>query len=732
VRVAIRLVLAASILVSPRAIARDGESTLPPIPDPQLRHRLLIDGKREPRVPRARSTAETAALAAQEDYDVTRYFLQLRFDEQAKTVDGTVEITAASLVDDFQHVVLDLQSNMAIVAVTQGLPFVSYTRNGHTLDVTLREPVDAGNSFTIAIHYHGSPLESSGAFGWNKYSSSGQKQMVWSLSEPEGARLWWPCKDRPDDKALVEEWWTVRPDWIATGNGALAGIDILADGDKRYRWLATNPLPTYLVSIAATNYASFSHSYTPLAGGAMPVDYYVYPEDLSDAQTSFSATPAMIAHYAQTFGEYPFVDDKYGMSAFPFGGAMEHTTNSSYGYQLINGGHTYDFIVAHELAHQWWGDSVSPESWPNIWLNEGFASYSEALWFEHLGGAAAYKSYMQSMWASSFSGPLYDPFALFSSTVYDKGAWALHMLRGVLGDAAFFQGLRDWYAGHKDSTGNTAQFRGTLEAVHGAPLDWFFTEWVYLAGQPKYEYGFSPVDPGSGSWRTYVRIGQTQSGAGTFTMPVRLTLVTGSGSEVRTVWNDADDQDFVLETAAPVQNVLFDADNWILKTSVTQIALPDGDGDGVPNRNDNCPVVANPSQADTDGDLAGDACDDDDDGDSLADDVDCAPLDPDQGLPGEVQGLVLAGGSGEPTSLSWSAAPLADAYDVSRGALGGLPGDYGSCLGPLVPGLSLVDADVPLPGAGYLYLVRAVDLGCGGGGSTGSDSAGAERPSPCR
>jgi aminopeptidase N len=717
-----QLLTLAFVLVLP-AVA--GEA--PPVPDRQERASVLYEGKVDPRSGKRLTAREAAVLVSQDAFDVTRYHLDVIFDEQAETIEGSVEITATSLVDGLETVTLDLVSNMNVAAVSQGIPSLQYSRNGNFLDVTLRAPVDSGESFTFKVVYDGSPLSGIGAFGWNKYGSSGQGEMVWSLSEPEGARSWWPCKDRPDDKAIVEEWWTVRSDWTATGNGVLVGTDPMPANRTRYRWVATNPMPTYLVSIAASDYVSFSESYTPIEGGSMPVDYYVYPQDLGDAQVSFSETVPMIEFYAQLFGEYPFVDDKYGMSSFPFGGAMEHSTNTSYGYYLINGAHTYDFVVAHELAHQWWGDSVSPETWPDIWLNEGFASYSEALWYEHLGGASSYRSYMNSFYSSSFSGPLYDPIQLFGSTVYDKGAWVVHMLRGVMGDASFFQGLRDWYTGHKDATGNTEQLRATVEALYGDTMDWFFQQWVYGENRPDYEYGYATADLGTGVYRNYVRIAQTQPDAGVFTMPIELTLVTAGGSEIRSVWNDSGDQDFVLETTEPLIGLLLDDDDWILKGPTTQIGLPDADGDGVPDRNDNCPGIANAPQNDLDGDLVGDACDDDDDDDSLADVEDCAPLDPEAGTPGEVDLLTLAAG----TTLSWTAAARADAYDLSRGSIGEIASGYGACLEALIPGLTYVDIDEPAAGDGFFYLVRGNDTACGGGGPTGFDSAGTPRPPAC-
>jgi len=704
-----------------------------PIPSSEDRERLhkgpvTADDLRSPAAPEV-----DEQRSVQDDFDVTHYLLDIEFDERDRTLAGSVTVTATSLVPGLQNVVLDLVYPLAVSSVTQAGAPLTFTHANSLVDIALDRPYDTGESFEIVVAYAGFPQSTGlGSFGWNKYSGLGGTGMAWSLSEPEGARSWWPCKDRPADKALVEEWYTVSRKWIATGNGKL--IESVRMGNRQqFKWRSTRPLATYLVSIAATEYKTFSDTYIGLDGTPMPVDYYVYKEDLGPAQESFNRTVEMIEFYADLFGEYPFLEDKYGMSAFPFGGAMEHTTNTSYGYSLIDGTHRYDFIIAHELAHQWWGDAVSPEIWADIWLNEGFATHSEALWSEGVNGPQAYRDYMSSLWRSSFSGTLYNPSNLFGSTSYNKGAWVQHMIRGVVGDGAFFQGMRDWYAGHRDSTGNTEQYRATQEASFGATLDWFFAQWVYGTGRPSYQWGWTTADLGDGTYRTWVRVHQTQSGTTTFTMPIRVKVTTASGSEVRTVWNDIDDQDFTLDTSEPPTSLLFDDGNWILKGTVNEIALDDADDDGVPDRNDNCPWTANGAQADLDGDALGDACDSDDDGDLLDDGLDCAPLDGSQGTPDEVLTLVVSAVPGSSdAALSWTPAPRSDVYDVARGPVSELAaGSYGTCVEQNLNGLAWTDPD-PAPAAnGWFYLVRGRDEGCGGAGTFGTGSSGTPIPPPC-
>jgi hypothetical protein len=354
-------------------------------------------------------------------------------------------------------------------------------------------------------------------------------------------------------------WWTVPNTWIATGNGKLIGTVAVAGGKTQYKWKPTDPLTTYLVSCAATGYSTFSHTYTPLAGGSMPVDYYVYPEHLVNAQESFKPTPDMIAFFAQTFGEYPFVADKYGMTEFNWGGAMEHSTNTSYGTQLVNGGHTYDYIIAHELSHQWWGDALSPRTWANAGSTR-VRQLPEALW-SSISTTHQLPHHMNNFLEPAFSGSIYNPVDLFASTVHDKGRVGVHApLRRR-------RQLLQHDAGPVPQNDNgavdTEGYRRQATAVHDRTPS--------CTGQPSYEYGWSTADLGDGTYRTYFRIRQTQAGT-PFTMPVDLTFWSGGVPTIHTVWNDQADQDFTFVTSTFPTSIFFDDNDWILKSSETQIS----------------------------------------------------------------------------------------------------------------------------------------------------------------
>lgn len=512
-----------------------------------------------------------AVRASQGDFDALFYDIDIAIDPGPETVSGEVTMRAASTVDGLTGVVLNFFDNMTIDSVTRNTTPLSYSHASDLITITLDQSFDTGEVFEVTVQYHGSPVNNALDFSYH----SGQP-IISSLSEPNGAREWWPCKDRPDDKAdSARIALTVPDDLVAVSEGLLMSEVDNGDGTKTFEWFESYPITTYLVSVAITNYSKFTDYYHPAVGDSMPIDNYVYPEDLSDAQIDLSITADAIEFCASIFGEYPFLEEKYGHAEFPWGGAMEHQTCTSYGAVLIRGDNYYDWILVHELAHQWWGDWVTCATWDDIWLNEGFASYSEALWFEHLGGVSSYRDYVDSYdYYGYFDGPIYDPWSTFSRTVYDKGALVLHMLRRVLeldgGAQSHYplDGLLSVLSTYSSSkaydSATTPEFQAAAESVYGSSLDWFFQEWVYGANRPEYEYSWIASNAGD-HWDVMVHVEQVQSDAGLFTMPIDILIETTGPDELVTVWNDQWSQDFFFEVTWSPIGVEFDPYNWILK-----------------------------------------------------------------------------------------------------------------------------------------------------------------------
>jgi hypothetical protein len=315
--------------------------------------------------------------------------------------------------------------------------------------------------------------------------------------------------------------------------------------------------------------------------------------------------------------------------------------------------------------------------------------------------------------------------------VYDKGAWVLHMLRHVVGDTAFFQGMRNYYTAHKFANATTQDIRSAMEAVSGQNLAGFFNRWVYQKGEPTYQFGWLAAQTPSG-YVVHAHIDQIQI-TGLFDMPIDLKVSWAGGSQIFTVRDSAIGQDFTLPPVpGPPTQVDFDPDLWLLKT-VNGITLADADGDGVPDSADDCVTVANPAQADLDGDGLGDACDPDIDGDGRANGTDCAPFDPTAQDPPAAEVLSLSVTGGAVAAISWTplSAPATWTYDLLRGGLqslrtSGLGGM--TCLASSLPPAPFNDSSSQPVNDGSYYFVRVRNT-CGTG-PLGTTSSGSLRPSP--
>jgi aminopeptidase N len=384
------------------------------------------------------------------------------------------------------------------------------------------------------------------------------------------------------DKATTETEITVPSNFVGTSNGRLTQVVPNDDQTMTYFWREDYPLSTYLVSASASNYTEFEDTYTGLDGTTMPLKFYVYPEHLAQAQEKFAVTRKAMEIFAPLFGEYPFINEKYGMVEFPWGGGMEHQTLTSLGSNIISSRFSDgSSVIAHELAHQWWGDLVTLRTWDDIWLNEGFASYAEVLFAERFQqidpGELMSRAYDDGKVTGSLGGTvtaenIKDPFD-DDGAVYDKGAWVLHMLRHLMGDDAFFAALRDYRQQFAFSNASTANFEQVCEAHYGSQLDWFFKQWVYAPGRPVYKVASSISQADAqGNYSISLVIKQKQSETipgradGVYIMPLDVTIHYSDGSsETRTVTNDKRKQTFMLATSKQPVSVGLDEGHWVLK-----------------------------------------------------------------------------------------------------------------------------------------------------------------------
>jgi len=523
---------------------------------------------------------------SQAKYDALHYDLSLQLASNATIPAATLVLTARSLVDNLQTIALDLDDNdgqMTVTGVDTGVESkpLAYTLDGAAdrLFVTLTAPVPQSSTFTLCVRYQGTPNPNStfgAAFGAETHGTG--TPIVFTLSEPYGARTWWPCKDLPDDKATQTTRITCAKAYTAVSNGTLVSNTDNGNGTRTFVWNEIYPISTYLVSVTCTNFQMAESAYTALDGvTTMPVRHYVYPEYYSyDGPSALPGTVRVLEVFSQLFGEYPFLAEKYSNVSFPWGGGMEHQTCTSM-YPQGLGPNGLGLTNVHETAHQWFGDLITMKHFDHLWLNEGFATYCEALFQEHESGTAAYHSLVNNWWVYD-SPPLVSNHAddFNGGIVYNKGGWVLHMLRHVVGDAAFFQAIRNYVQDPALAYGNAMSddFKAHVEAASGQNLDGFFTPWLSLPGRPTYRYAWRAAQEDGHSF-LYLWTDQVQT-QGLYSMPVDLLVqnAAAASSSLEKIQVEGRNQTFKLPLGDLIpSSVKWDPDNWILD-NVTQVAFP--------------------------------------------------------------------------------------------------------------------------------------------------------------
>ncbi|QAA82059.1 T9SS type A sorting domain-containing protein [Aequorivita sp. H23M31] len=532
------------------------------------------------------------------NYDLKYHRLELNVDPTQAFISGKVT-SHFEAKEDMNTMVFELVDNMTVSEVKQRGMSLPFTQNSnYEVVITLPQMQQQGVLDSLSISYSGNPISS--GFGSYEVSTHNGDPILWTLSEPFGAKAWWPCKQDLIDKIDSVDFYITTPrfnpsneEYVAVANGVEMGQTIQGN-TKTTHYHHGYPIPAYLMAIAVTNYTVYSHT-VDNNGSPFEIINYIYPEDLAYAQQRTPVTVDIMNIFADLFEPYPYANEKYGHAQMGWGGGMEHTTVSFMG-SLGRG------LIAHELGHQWFGDKVTCGSWQDVWLNEGFATYMEGLVVENLDGNASFKSWRQEkIYSTTYfpGGSVYIPAAdtisvdrIFHSRLsYNKPSMVLHMLRKKMGDADFFQGATNYLNDPSLAFGyaKTEDLKRNMEEISGMNLTEFFNDWIFGQGYPSYTIRWNQQSAGS----INIKVSQTQShpSVSFFEAPVPIRLKGTQGETLDLVLNNTNNnQYFDRAVDFTVQSIQFDPEYDLISNYNTVVL-------GTPNYDYSNQVVLYPNPA---------------------------------------------------------------------------------------------------------------------------------------
>jgi aminopeptidase N len=509
------------------------------------------------------------------DYDARHYRLELTFDLDEKIFWGTNTITLSPLKNDFFTCVLDAEELVVDDVKNPAGRQLEFEQTDRHLIVHFPEAYNYGEEVLFTVEYHAENPKQGIHFDDR---TAEHPQMVTTTSWPENTHFWVPCYDYPNDKVTHELIITVRDTFKVLGNGRL--VRVIENEEKRiktYHWSQEQPHSTYLFLLAIGPFAVIEDSL-----GSLPINYWVYEESVADARWIFQKTPYMIEFFNTIFGyKYPWA--KYDQVISPrFGGGAENTSATLLGQGVIHDSRaeqdfSWERVIAHEAAHQWWGDLITLRSWEHTWLNEGFATYSDYLYTRYDKGEddGAYEllnkknSYLREAHNEYIRPIVFDryerPQQNFDSHTYPKAAVVLHMLRFILGDEAFFRTLDYFLHEHEFEAVDTHDFMKAVKEATGQNMDWFFEQCIFAPGHPVFDVSYS-WDESAGSVSVTVRqVQDTSKGIPVYRLPVILAIHTDQGKVSQKVWVEKPEEVFTLSVEGRPLLVRFDEGNYLLK-----------------------------------------------------------------------------------------------------------------------------------------------------------------------
>lgn len=513
------------------------------------------------------------------NYKINYHRLFLEVDPTQEFISGEVTTYYKATVP-MQSITFDLAVAQTVSAVMQRGDSLSFMQNSNDeLVIDLPFELAIGTVDSLSIRYSGNPVSNLESFEINTHNN---QPILWTLSEPFGAKAWWPCKQDLTTKVDSIDVFIKMPELnpngeinVAVSNG-LEQSQTVSNGYKTTHFKHRYPIPAYLIAIAVTNYTVYT-DIVDNNGQPFEIVNYVYPEQLASVQSKTAVTIPIMNLFADLFEPYPYADEKYGHAQFGWAGGMEHTTVSFMGSFSRE-------LIAHELAHQWFGNKITCGSWKDIWLNEGFANYLYGLVVEHMDGEDAFSLWRQQLnnsITSKYNGAVYLTDAqaqnvnrIFDKRLtYNKSAMVIHMLRRKLGDPVFFEAIRDYLADPNLAFGfaNTADFISLVESSSGLDLQTFFDDWIYSEGYPSFSLEWEQ----SSSSELLLHLSQSQSHTSVSFFEVDLPVrILGTLGEVQNIVleHQENDQIFLVPIDFMVESIEIDPEQDLISKN-NEVAL---------------------------------------------------------------------------------------------------------------------------------------------------------------
>lgn len=517
--------------------------------------------------------ADESVVTSKSNIDITFYHLNLEINPNEDYYKSKV-ICKFKVLSTVNTIALDLIDALKVTSIEGKSGSLSFTQSDNKIHIVFPKKLEKKSIQSITIYYEGKPqtIEEGGTKKGLIYETHGNNEpVIATLSTPFLSHYWFPCKDDISDKADSVYVDIILPDTtindqqlVAVSNGRLEAELKLVNNRKIFKWRHSYPIAPCYVFFAISNYQKHTEKIEDNSGAERPIDFYLFHEDYVESIEQLRKIKYVIKFFIKTFGNYPFDKEQLAFAQIGFYSGIETQTCPI----VENFKARRFYTMIHEFAHAWFANSVTAKSWEDAWLHEGFATYAEILWDEYRYGKNAYRQSIQKIAYRQkgriISEPTDNPFEVFSGIVYNKGAYVLHMLRGVVGDDIFFDILKTYTKQYQFKNASTKDFKKLCEAKSGQDLDSFFEQWLYQEGHPVYNYTFYQ-NPKTLDFVVNLRQSQIMKFDRHFEMPIQLLLDLEYRDTIITINNTKFIEEFVFQTDQKLLNIILDPNEWLLK-----------------------------------------------------------------------------------------------------------------------------------------------------------------------